>query len=306
MSCNSPISAWELSERSDTGKRIIVFKPRGSLSGKLLSLPCGKCTGCRLEWARGWAVRCLHESKMHKDNCFLTLTYNNEHLPSNGSLVPRHFQLFMKKLRRYCEPHQIRFYGCGEYGDLNKRPHYHILIFGFQFPDLRLYSKSGDTQLFTSKILDKLWSFGDCKIGEVNYETAGYVARYCLKKVDGAKREAGHYLVYDSDGVVSERVPEFSRQSRRPGIGFSYVEKYGSALVHHDSIIVNGREVPSIRYYDKLIEKFDARAFRGIKRDRAPSSLQELHDAMDDSTPRRRFVKEQLAKATLKQKARKL
>lgn len=307
MSCSSPIAAWQMAERSATGKRIISFRPRGSVYAPI-NLPCGKCINCRLEYARGWAVRCLHESKMHSANMFVTLTYDNDHIPSNWSLEPREFKLFIKRLYMWAFRRfgiQIRYYGAGEYGDQFGRPHYHVIIFGLWMPDAKFYSGGDDAKLYVSAALDELWGKGSCKIAEVNYKTAAYVARYVVKKVDGKKREDGHYLVHDMDGVVTERHPEFSRQSRRPGIGAPYYEKYGKEIRTHDNIIVDGRPVPSIRYYDVIAERVDVQRYRAIKALRAPSSVAEARDRKSEELRLRR-ISDHLAKAALKMRRRKL
>lgn len=304
MSCDAPMQAYRADKPNPaTGKRPMIFKVNGSFSGVRLMLPCGKCAGCRLENSRRWAVRIMHESKMHATNTFLTLTYNKECLPTVGTLVPTHLQAFHKRLHNRLLSSRgegIRYYGCGEYGDLSKRPHYHSIVFGFDFPDKLIYARGERYNVYQSKMLDEVWGMGACKIGEVNFETAAYVARYCMKKVDGAKRDKGHYLVYDADGLVHERVPEFAHMSRRPGIGTSYFEKFGHEIKTHDSIIVSGKEVPSIRYYDLKIEKEDASKMELIKRKRR-AKAKWLERQID-----RRRVKEKLRGQTLKLKERKL
>lgn len=308
MSCSSPIAAWQLAKRGDSGKRIISFKPRGLLSESRISLPCGKCIGCKMERSRGWAIRCVHEGKMHSENCFLTLTYDNDHLPSNGTLIVRDLQLFWKRLHNRLlrsRGYGIRFFSCGEYGDQSQRPHYHGLVFGYMPSDRKLYSRSEHGELWSSVFLDELWGKGAVRIGELNYKTAHYVARYVLKKVDGKKREDGHYLVYDADGVVSERVPEFALMSRNPGIGAPYYAKYGAEIRKHDSLVIDGKAVPSIRYYDLRAESLDLVQFRAIKRERAPKSAQESRDSLNEAI-RLRSINEKLLKASLKMKARKI
>lgn len=280
------------------------------LDGVPIFLPCGKCVGCRLVYAREWAVRCVHESKMHKENCFVTLTYAPEHLPENGSLVVRDLQLFLKRLRKWyfkLTGRRFRFYASGEYGDINGRPHYHALLFGIDFHDKKLYTETarGD-KVYTSAALDLVWQKGTCKIGAVNFESASYVARYCLKKVDGAQREAGHYLRVSGDGVVFELMPEFSTQSRAGGIGTSYYEKYGKEIRAHDSIVVNGQEVPSIRFYDNLFAALDPDAFARVKRERAAKLYSpEYWAKRDDVAPYNRYLaKESIARGKLKLKKR--
>jgi hypothetical protein len=99
-----------------------------------LELPCGQCIGCRLERSRQWAMRCLHESSLYDRNAFVTLTYDDEHLPPGGSLNYPDFQRFMKRLRKNSKS-PIRFYMGGEYGESTLRPHFHVCLFGYDFPD---------------------------------------------------------------------------------------------------------------------------------------------------------------------------
>src|SRR5882672_6540477 len=98
MPCYGPIKGFYSAEVSNTGKRKIVFDLKLAHSGVAITLPCGRCVGCKLERSRQWAMRCVHESKLHKDNVFVTLTYDNENLPAGGTLIKRDLQLFMKRL----------------------------------------------------------------------------------------------------------------------------------------------------------------------------------------------------------------
>ena len=128
MPCFCPLEGWRSKDRSSTGKRKIVFNPRDALRDMPVTVPCGQCIGCRLERSRQWAVRCIHEASLHEDNCFITLTYDDAHLPTDLSLNVSHFQKFMKRLRkRFGEG--IRFFHCGEYGENFGRPHYHACLF---------------------------------------------------------------------------------------------------------------------------------------------------------------------------------
>jgi len=216
----------------------------------------------------------MHENKMHQQSCFVTLTYNKDSLPDFGTLVPYHLQAFHKRLHNRLldkRGYGIRYYGCGEYGDLNKRPHYHSLVFGYDFADKKFYSSNARGEhVYTSEELNSLWHdnglpLGDCKVGALTFESAAYVARYCTKKVGGKDKEEGHYEVYNADGVVAERVPEFAHMSRRPGIGATYYAKYGHEIRTHDNVIVNGKAVPSVRFYDKLGEAVDSERMKVLK-----------------------------------------
>lgn len=177
--------------------------------GLVRVVPCGQCIGCRLERSRQWAVRLVHESKLHEKSCFVTLTYAPEHLPPGGTLVPEDLRLFIKRVRHWALPGRVRFFACGEYGDALGRPHYHALLFGVWFSEGALLGGEGAASYWRSDQLSGLWSKGHASFGRVTFESAAYVARYVLKKVTGAGAPA-HY---------GDRVPEFVRMSRRPGIG---------------------------------------------------------------------------------------
>lgn len=211
-----------------------------------LMLPCGKCIGCRLEYSRGWAVRATHEAQMHEDNCFVTLTYDDDHLPPNGSLVKADHQKFMKDLRERIYPKLVRCMIAGEYGDKNDRPHFHLLLFGYDFPDKKLWRKNDlEHPIWRSAFLEDLWDRGYSEIGSVSFESAAYVARYVVKKINGAKKSE-HY---------GKRLPEYMEPSRFPGIGTAWLEKYWQDVYPADRVVVRGKECKPPRFYDKWLEK---------------------------------------------------
>lgn len=289
MPCYCPLRAYRTREG-------ITFQRSQSVSGEPLDLPCGQCVGCRLERSRQWAVRCLHEQKLWRNNCFVTLTYDNKNLPPGGTLIKRDLALFMKRLRKV-KPVPLRFYACGEYGELNKRPHYHAILFNCDFPDKLLYSKNGRGDcLYNSAELATIWTEGNHLIGDVTFESAAYVARYCLKKITGAAA-ADHYSVIDGDGVVYERIPEFTVMSRRPGVGSGYYDRYGSEVRDHDSLVVNGHEVLPPRFYDTRTELFSPKMWDMIRKKR---KLRGVLSKPDNTVDRRR-VKEILAIKRLQQ-----
>ena len=252
MSCFKPLTAYRGSGN------VIVFDKNKSRSRVPFQLPCGRCIGCRMEKARQWGIRCLHEKKMWRDNCYVTLTYQDKFLPPGGSLSLRDVQLFMKRLRKWrnsSKEDPVRFFLGGEYGEENKRPHYHALLFNVGFPDLRRIgaNKRGES-LYTSETLSGLWSvdgepLGHVSVGEVTFDSAVYCAKYSMKKVTG-DAAASHYEVYDQYGEVHVRRPEFAVMSRRPGIGAGYYAKYGEEIRNLDSVVVAGREVRPPRFYD--------------------------------------------------------
>ena len=182
MPCYFPLQA-NFSLRGD-GKKDIKFSNSSAklfqlgvkpLGDNNLSIPCGRCMGCRLEKSRQWAVRCMHEAKCFEDNCFITLTYAVT--PEHGSLTnePSDFTLFMKRLRKRFPDIKIRYFMCGEYGERGSRPHYHACLFNFDFPDKQLFRRSPSGSLvYRSKVLEELWPFGFSSIGEVNFNSGKY------------------------------------------------------------------------------------------------------------------------------------
>ena len=235
MPCYGPLTGYYSAEVSSTGKRPITFDKKKAFSGVAICLPCGRCIGCRLERSRQWAVRLMHENRMHRDSCFVTLTYDNEHLPEGGTLVKRDFQLFMKRLRKV-KGEGVRFYACGEYGEYNARPHYHALLFNCGFSDKLVHSKNGRGELlYTSDELHDMWPMGHNIIGDVSFESAAYVARYCVKKVTG-KGSDEHYSVVDGDGRIFTRIPEFALMSRRAA-----ADRVGAPLPAEDRCRLPGR-----------------------------------------------------------------
>lgn len=230
----------------------MVFVERGKIA-RILTLPCGQCIGCRLERSRQWAVRCMHESQMHAVNSFVTLTYDDNHVPHDYSLNYRHFQLFMKRLRKAYGP--VRFYMCGEYGETYQRPHFHACLFGVRFSDLKEWRKSGaGFQLYRSSGLEKLWTYGSAEVGDVTFESAAYVARYCVKKVTGRNAEKHYEMVDGETGEVYSRIPEFTRMSLKPGIGATWYEKFKREVFPLDRVVVRGTECKPPRYYKYLLD----------------------------------------------------
>lgn len=228
--------------------KLTVGKPRE------MRVPCGQCIECRLKRSRDWAVRCMHEASLHKDNRFLTLTYADAFLPRDGSLDRRAFPLFMKRLRKACG--SVRYFHAGEYGEENGRPHYHALLFGLRFGDEEVCGESrGGHPVVQSARLSALWPFGFSQLGTVTFESAAYVARYCVKKVTG-EQAAAYY---------GGREPEYATMSRRPGIGFRWYEQFRGEVYRDDSVLARGHEVGPPRFYDKKEAELDAARMEVVK-----------------------------------------
>lgn len=201
-------------------------------------IPCGKCLGCKLDYSKMWGLRGLIESKVWKKNCFVTLTYNNEHLPKDKNLHKEDIQDFLKRLRKHYTGYQsriwynkrkaeeiieypIRVFYSGEYGDLRYRSHFHVGIFNWCPDDLKFlkYNKYGDP-MYTSKTIEKLWSINGKQIGfvtveDMNYNTAQYIARYTVKKC---------FNDHDETIKLKGLKPEFIETSRKGGLGYQLYE----------------------------------------------------------------------------------
>lgn len=236
---------------------------------------------------------------MHEDNMFLTLTYAPENLPRTGSLVPKHYTDFMKRYRKSLSPKKIRFFHVGEYGEKTLRPHYHALIFGHRFRDLKLLKTTpAGHHLYTSETLDDLWSHGQCFIGELTPDSAGYVARYVMKKVMGSDEYADQALtrVDPNTGEIHKVIPEYATMSRRPGIGRTWFDLYSSDVFPDDKVIINGRPKPVPRYYSALFKEREEKLARSIKIKRARKAKK---FAKTDGTYHRLVAREKCKKAQL-------
>lgn len=280
MVCYSPLTAYRGSSGTVTFKRQSALDP-----SRPMKLPCGQCVGCRLEKSRQWAVRCIHEAKQWENNCFLTLTYNDQHLPEDRSLHPEHMTNFWKRLRKK-HGSGIRYFYCGEYGDRSGRPHYHAIVFNMVFSDQKLWRMSRDNPVYRSDTLEKLWPYGFSSIGSVTMQSAAYVARYIMKKRTGDGAE-DYYDYVDTDGVIHRRLPEFVRMSRRPGIGQGWIEKYQSDVYPHDFVVVEGSKFRPPRYYDEQLTEEELARLKKKRIDNA-----EKH--AENNTPERRRVRERL------------
>lgn len=159
----------------------LSFKPVEG--ARLITIPCGKCLPCRVNNASMWATRAMHESQYVKESCFVTLTYDPEHCPADYSLNKHDVQCFIKRVRKHLGNGRLRaYFGCGEYGTLRGRPHYHFLLLGWCPKDLVFHHKSySGLPVYTSEIMQRLWGKGFCPVGTCSHESAGYVARYQKK-----------------------------------------------------------------------------------------------------------------------------
>jgi len=281
MPCYHPITGY----RAENGS-VVFYEHRRHGTTQEITVKCGQCIGCKLENSRIWAMRAVHETHLYKRNCFITLTYNDENLPHRGRLEYAHWQLFMKRLRKKYGDN-IRFYMCGEYGTLNDRPHFHAILFNHDFDD-KTYFKTTDSKekIYTSKELEKLWQYGHSSVGEATFESAAYIARYCVQKRTGEEAEE-HYKRYDFLGEYS-LVPEFNEMSRKPGIGADWLRFHKKDVYTFDKVIINGKETNVPKFYDRIMAKEDPEKMRDFKEAREWRG----YENRADNTPERLAVKE--------------
>lgn len=266
MSCTCPNFAIDLGIVD--GKRKIKFLPKRIDSyslhtleekyGKeyILQLPCGHCTSCLLNYARTWAVRCCLEASLYKNNYFVTLTYDDQNLPSNSNQARRDVQLFFKRLRK--EFPGVRYFGCLERGENTHRFHHHIILFNLDLYDVvPLGKRALEGYYYKSRKLSEIWSNGFIDIGDVSFNSCGYIARYCMKK------------------RFKESKDEFIYMSTKPGIGLGWLEKHLDTCIKYDEIYFNFGNFSKAklpRYFDKHLEKVNPEAVEQLKRQRISSA----------------------------------
>jgi hypothetical protein len=286
MACTQPLKAWKYGTHP-SGKQKLVFKDPQVEGIESQEVACGKCESCRIDYSRDWATRVFHEMQVSKVGCFLTLTIDNKHMVKKGfyrqengepkyyppySVYKRSLQLFFKKLRkataikkgRKLIYQEYRYLACGEYGDKYFRPHYHAVIMGYDFPDKKYWQMSPSGELlYRSSLLEKVWPYGFSSIGEANWKTAAYIARYTLKK----RKDKGAYQRIDKEtGEWTEVNPEFVIMSK--GIGKTWWQKYKTDT-DKDYLIVDRDKTTRVpRYYDKLREREDPESLADIKKER--------------------------------------
>lgn len=284
MPCYKPLPAWKCVDRS-TGEIFMSFRP-SLCSIEKVKVPCGQCIGCRIQRSRSWAVRCLHEASLYEQNCFITLTYAPEHLPDG--LVKRDLQLFFKRLRS-ASKRKFRYFAVGEYGEKLSRPHYHCLLFGFDFEDKKFWKGSGEYRQYRSELLEKCWPLGNALTGSVTTASAQYVAKYCVKMVRG-EGAIKHY---------GDREREFAVMSRRPGIGAEWIDKYQSDVFPRDFVVVvGGRKVGVPRYY--LDRQKDSELRERVKAQRVEKAEDNPHNSVMRLYAREKLESIKLEKSNLR------
>ncbi len=198
-------------------------------------VPCGECIECARAKSTEWALRISLEAQLYDKNCCITLTYDPEHLPDKGLLKPRDLQLFMKSLRKAIAPQKVRFFASGEYGDKGGRPHYHVILFGYEPPDKQYKFTRNNRPFFTSKTIADIWKRGQILVGEVDWHTAFYTAKYLQKQL-----------------FKDKEVRPFVRMSNRPGIGYDAIDP---VWLRSGKCYFNGKSYTIPRYFLKVFER---------------------------------------------------
>lgn len=317
MSCFFPQKVF-LSVGPDptTGKRKVLFPNKDSQNRSIpygyepIEIRCNKCEGCKMDYAKTWSTRLMHESRLYEKNCVITLTYDEKNLPIDGSLEKQHVSKFMKDLRKkfsyqryikfkwlktklkvktmhkeqFIYERRIRFFAAGEYGYSGFRPHYHVCLFNFDFPDKEFIGKtrSGSNE-YVSKILNQIWGKGITTIGDFDIKSASYVSRYVIKKqyVDE------HYLNYDTGCI---RQPEFVLMSRNGGLGLDWFKMWSYDVYPNDRIYLDGHFVKPPRFYDKKLELTNKKVYDEIKELRAKYALKNVANSTKERLATRRFL----------------
>ena len=266
MTCFRPVKGYY--NISSEGKLHFRKDLKTTGWGVRASIPCGSCHGCLTKKRDDWAIRCVHEAKMHRDNCFITLTYTDESLPMYGSLVPHHFDKFLWRLQKHVGYGKFKYFMAGEYGTKGGRPHYHALIFGWK-PDDMVWLE--DSKCYASAELTELWKHGFTTLGEVTRASALYTAKYCMKNKklyeddDGLTRK---YNAFSGELVTIES--EYNQQT--PGLGRKFLEKYWKDIYPHDEVIVlnshTSQKLTPPRYYDEWLKQNHPAVYLEVKNKR--------------------------------------
>lgn len=233
MQCTKPITIFF---NGDTRKQ----QQNNAKHPQGLSVPCGKCLACKISRVREWSVRMVHELESHDKSVFVTLTYKDDKLPENASIKKRDLQLFFKRLRKALGKRKVRYFACGEYGDLTERPHYHIILFGMGL--------TNDDK----KIIMDCWPYTDWSVERIKQKAFGmveplsiqYVAKYIHKQYNGEKEKE----------IYIDRGRETPFRVMSLGIGRDFSDKYHNKLSDIGFVTVRGTQHSIPRYYIKRHE----------------------------------------------------
>lgn len=253
---------------SATGCKVVTMlckKPY--IAPGMVAHPCGQCMHCRANWSRKWVLRMLLEASTHEASSFLTLTYDDDHLPRDGKLHPRHLTLFLKGARK--NGLIQRYFAVGEYGRRSRRPHYHAILFGSRPPqlnrDLCIPADPKHKSSCGCHAYQKLWHYGGISIGNADQGAMVYCAQYSAGKL--------------SDGAsADDEWRPFFRQSRRPGLGLEALDDIASSLLFAEQRGAVLHDVPtSLRIFGKSwpLDRYVRAALR-VRMGRDPKAPKEV------------------------------
>ena len=288
IACRYPVAMWiRDGVTNPDGTKIVKHRMPEPLHGWTQVLRrCDSCIPCRVQRRMHWAMRLQHEAAFHAHSWFITLTYSDEHLPFGGSLCMDHVSAFMQilrqRLRRRGHSDPVRYFSVGEYGgERLGRPHYHLILFGPDFPDRKpVYSRPidwkssnefgamfGDARLqfYRSDLLDACWKFGLAELTATSSATMHYVTKYHVDKVVGDQAEDYYQRVLPDDRIVPLE-PESARMSTKPGIGRRWIEKYFSDVYPQGELIAPGGQIIAAPpYYDSVFKERDPEGYARMK-----------------------------------------
>lgn len=201
---------------------------------------CGQCIHCRKKRAYELACRCVLHASLYKDNCFLTLTYDEKRKGYHNELEYSDIQNFKKRFRQHVwrtNKKRIEIFNVHEYGKHGKK-HWHLIVFNYDFADKTVFSKTAETTLFTSKELERFWPFGFNTVGDVTAASAMYTALYVNKDFKNGNLTNGK-----------------KSKSNHSGIGKAYFLQHYRQILTLGYVPVDGRKLPVPRYFQKLAHK---------------------------------------------------
>lgn len=267
MACTAPIRVYTAAESG----RVRIWKRTEKAywvepyTGQ--TIPCGTCILCREEQARQQAIRITHEAAQHLDNSFVTLTYNDKHLPEHGSLNYEDLVKFWKRVRK--NTGKLRYYAVGEYGDLNRRPHYHACVFGKAFTEGRIIVQKEPHLLWECPWLTKAWDMGRVTIGALNFQTARYTASYVTKKL----RSKQKYVRVDKEtGELIPLIQPKAFMSRN--LAKAWWNQWGKQVIENDYVVIDGKKQKPPKAYDKWLKEKDEKKMIEIKETRRKKAKQ--------------------------------
>lgn len=309
MGCRFPQTAWPPNDQQKN-RRLVFDYDRAAPGAPPMEVPCGKCIACRMRRRREWQVRMVHEGRIAGGGIMATYTYDADNLPADWSLEKRELQLLLKRTRNRFGA-GLRFFGCGEYGESNKRPHYHVIYFGLHLPDRKRWRGApGGRFNYRSASLEACWGKGNVEFCDFSAAAAAYVAGYVMKKVGGAVAEVRYLRRYTdpSTGEVREWTvkPEFALMSRRPGLGSAWFDRFRSDVFPSDFCVLDGKKVPVPGYYSRKLQGLDPEALAAIVEQREERALVHREEHPEEYTRERLVQLDEFDREMAKRSVRRL